>query len=67
MDPDAAGIVLQFPATQEINGRLKGVVLMPDGTPAGPDVVVKISFGDLEVRTVADGTFDTQIALPAGG
>lgn len=65
VDPDATGIVLQFPATQEINGRLKGIVLMPDGTPAGPDIAVKVSFGDLEVRTVEDGTFDTQIALPA--
>ncbi|MCC5805059.1 MAG: carboxypeptidase regulatory-like domain-containing protein [Opitutales bacterium] len=66
LDPDATDIVLQFPASQEINGRLTGTVFYPDGTPVGEDVNVKISFGDdYVIRTNEDGFFDTQIQLPA--
>ncbi len=65
LQPDAGGIVLQFPESEEINGRLVGNVFLPDGSPAA-DVGVKISFGDnFIIRTDADGFFDTQIDLPA--
>ncbi len=68
LNPNATGIVLQFPATQETNGRLAGQVLLPDGSPAGADVDVQISFGsDYVIRTDAEGRFDTQINIPAGG
>jgi len=61
-------VVLQFPAAREINGRLGGVVFQPDGiTPVDEGVKVKISFGDLEITTETNGTFDTRFALPAGG
>ena len=65
-EPDARGLILQFPAARDVNGRLTGIVLKPDGSPAGADVNVKISFGnDFIIRTDATGHFDTQIALPA--
>ena len=65
-EPDRTNIVLQFPATQEINGRLAGNVLLPNGSPASSNVNVKISFGDdYIIRTQTNGVFDTQIALPA--
>ena len=68
VDPDATGIVLQFPPVEETNGRLVGTVLDPDGLPVGADVPVTISFGDnYTIQTRDDGTFDTQIDLPAGG
>ncbi len=66
LDPDATNIVLQFPPVAEVNGRLVGRVLQPDGSPVGANVNVRISFGDdYIVRTRTNGTFDTQIALPA--
>ncbi len=63
--PDALGLTLQFPPESEVNGRLAGVVLGPDGLPVGEDVLVRISFGDLEIRTNPEGRFDTQLDLPA--
>ena len=67
VDPSATGIVLQFPAVREVNGRLAGFVFQPDGTPVGPDVNVKISFGnDYIIHTDTNGFYDTQIALPMG-
>ncbi|HAV63462.1 MAG TPA: hypothetical protein DCY13_13980, partial [Verrucomicrobiales bacterium] len=65
IDPNVTNLVFQFPSVREVNGRLAGRVLFPDGTPAGEDVKVLISFGDLEVRTGTNGVFDTQIAIPA--
>ncbi len=66
LEPNASDILLQFPAEQVTNGRLVGQVLNPDGTPAGADVDVKISFGDnFIIRTDDNGAFDTQIDLPA--
>lgn len=65
-DRDITNVVLQFPAAREINGRLGGTVFQPDGvTPAGGGVRVKINFGDLEIRTETNGTFDTRFGLPA--
>jgi len=65
LDPDKSDVILQFPETEEVNGRLTGRVFLPDGSPAA-DVGVKISFGDnFIIRTDADGFFDTQIDLPA--
>ncbi len=67
VDPDATGIVMQFPPVREVNGSLAGRVFQPDGVPAGADVRVKISFGeDYVIRTDADGFYRTQIALPMG-
>jgi hypothetical protein len=61
-------VVLQFPASREVNGRLGGRVFQPDGiSSAGGGVQVKISFGDLEITTETNGTFDTRFGLPAGG
>ena len=68
LDPNATNLVVQFPPTGEVNGRLAGYVFAPDGSAAGPDVKVKISFGDdYVIRTDTNGFFDTQIALPARG
>jgi hypothetical protein len=67
-DRDATNLVLQFPAAREVNGRLGGMVFLPDGvTPAGGGVKVRISFGDLEITTETNGTFDTRFGLPALG
>ena len=39
-----------------------------DGTPAGANVNVQISFGpDYIIRTDTNGVFDTQINIPAKG
>jgi hypothetical protein len=68
VDPDAEDVVLQFPAVNEVNGRLSGTVRLPDGSPAGEGVAVKISFGnDYVIRTDTNGFYDTQIKIPAGG
>ncbi|MBN8246992.1 MAG: carboxypeptidase regulatory-like domain-containing protein, partial [Verrucomicrobia bacterium] len=68
IDPNVTNVVLQFPPTRDTNGRLVGRVVRPDGTPVGEDVRVKINFSDdYEIRTDAEGRFDTQIAVPAGG
>ena len=65
-NPDALGVVLQFPDVEDTNGRLLGEVFQPDGsTLVGSDVEVAISFGDLTIRTDSNGFFDTQIDLPA--
>ncbi|MEI7731986.1 MAG: Ig-like domain-containing protein [Verrucomicrobiota bacterium] len=66
VEPNSTNNILRFPPTREINGRLAGVVLNPDGTHADADVNVKISFGsDYIIRTDTNGFFDTQMALPA--
>jgi len=67
-DPDATGIVLQFPPVQEINGSLTGEVLLPDGLPAGEDVEVSITANlatddPRVVRTDAEGRFTTGASL----
>ncbi len=71
LDPVVTGVVLQFPAVQETNGSLSGTVLTADGTPAGGNVRVQISFGnDFFLRTDAEGRFATSpgtFTLPAGG
>lgn len=65
IDANVTNIVLQFPPTREINGRLAGAVFNPDGSLVGAGVRVRIKTMDLEIQTRANGTFDTQIALPA--
>ena len=65
LDRDSTNVVLRFPPTRDVNGRLGGIVLRPDGTPVGAGVPVAIGFGDLVVRTEADGRFDTRFGLPA--
>jgi hypothetical protein len=62
---DARNLVLQYPSEALVNGRLAGTVEGPDGNLVGAGVRVKIDFGDLEIRTDANGRFDTQIDLPA--
>lgn len=65
--PDATGIELVFPPDAEVNGRLTGTVYQPDGSPVGAGTQVAISFSDdYQILTIADGTFDTQLDLPAG-
>ncbi|MEX0326383.1 MAG: Ig-like domain-containing protein, partial [Puniceicoccaceae bacterium] len=70
LQPDATGIILQFPEVRDTNGSLSGQVLGPDGEPAGAGVDVQISFGpDFIIRTDEDGRFATQqdtYTLPAG-
>src|SRR5205085_1795760 len=57
-----------FPATRDVNGRLTGFVVNPDGSHAGSNVTVKISFSsDFAIKTDTNGFFDTQIGLPAVG
>jgi hypothetical protein len=68
INPNATGLVLQFPPVQEINGSLTGEVLLPDGSPAGEDVEVSITANvatdDPRVlRTDAAGRFTTGAAL----
>lgn len=65
LDRDSTNVVLRFPAAREVNGRLAGRVFHPDGTLVGADVSVAIGFGDLVIRTEADGRFDTRFGLPA--
>ncbi len=66
-NPDATGVVLQFPGAMETNGTASGFVLMPDGvTPAPAGTQVAISFGDLTVTTNAEGRFVSQLPIPAG-
>ncbi len=68
IDPDRTDLLLQFPSEDSISGRLVGTVFGVDGRPVGEDVVVKIDFSpDYQIETVADGSFDTQISLPAFG
>jgi hypothetical protein len=64
---DVSGVVLQFPPTREVNGRLAGIVYQPDGvTPAGEGVRVQISFGDdYFITTEEGGVYDTRANLPA--
>lgn len=63
---DVTNVVLQFPQTREIAGRLVGHIFNPDGAPAGSNVNVQISFSaDYIIRTDGEGFFDTQIGLPA--
>jgi hypothetical protein len=71
IDPVVENVLLQFPAVQETNGSLSGQVLNPDGSSAGPDIRVQISFGnDFFIRTDTDGKFATTrgtFTLPARG
>ena len=67
-EPNSTNNILRFPPTREINGRLTGTVFNPDGSRAGTNLTVKISFGpDYSIKTGLNGFFDTQIGLPAGG
>ena len=67
IDRDVTNVVLQFPPVREVNGRLTGRVFYPDGALVSSNVNVKISFGnDYIIRTREDGSYDTQMALPAG-
>jgi hypothetical protein len=64
--PDRTDLVLRFPSPDETNGRITGLVLMPDGvTPAPANTQVAISFGDLVVRTDDTGRFDARLPIPA--
>ena len=63
--PNETNVVLQFPATRDVNGRLAGFVFQPDGSPVGAGVRVRIKVMDLEIQTRTNGFFDSQIALPA--
>ncbi len=71
LDPEVRDVVLQFPPVQESNGSLSGQVLQADGSSAGGDVRVQISFGnDFFIRTDESGQFATTkgtFTLPAGG
>jgi Tol biopolymer transport system component/protocatechuate 3,4-dioxygenase beta subunit len=63
---DVTNVVMQFPPRRETNGRLVGIVTTPEGEPAGAGVRVKINFSDdYEIRTDAEGRFDTQFMVPA--
>lgn len=67
IDPNVTNIVMQFPPVSEVNGRLAGRVLRPDGTHVGGGVKVQISLSsDYEIQTDTNGVFDTQLALPQG-
>jgi len=68
INPDVTNVVLQFPAIREVNGRIAGRVVNPDGSPAGAGVRVKINLSeDYEIQTDTNGLFDTQMAVPALG
>lgn len=62
---DATGLVVTFPPTGSTGARLTGLVRR-DGLPVGAGTQVNISLAaDYQIQTRADGTFDTQIDLPA--
>jgi hypothetical protein len=65
VNPNATGILMQFPAVQETNGSLTGRVLTADGTPTGAGVQVSISSGgDPRVLTTdSNGGFSTGASL----
>ncbi|MGV3772681.1 MAG: carboxypeptidase regulatory-like domain-containing protein, partial [Verrucomicrobiales bacterium] len=64
---NVTNVFLKFPPISEVNGRLVGNVVYPDGTPVGSNVNVQISFGpDFIIRTDVNGNFDAQIKIPAG-
>ncbi len=66
LEPNVSGIVLQFPRVQEVNGSLTGLVLYPDGTPAGANVEVGVEVGADDpriLRTDAQGRFTTGASL----
>ncbi len=64
-NPNLSGILLRFPALGDTNGTLSGRVLLPDGvTPAPANTEVRISFGDLTVRTDAEGRFANVFPIP---
>jgi hypothetical protein len=69
IDPVVENVLLKFPPVIQTNGSLSGQVLLPDGSPAGGDIRVQISFGDdFFIRTDADGRFATTpgvFTLPA--
>lgn len=66
VDPNVSNLVMRFPPVREVNGRLAGHVLNPDGTPAAAGVRVHISLSaDYVISTDSNGVFDTQMALPA--
>ncbi len=59
-------IELRFPALSETNGTIGGQVFLPDGsTPAGADVQVVVSFGNLTVTTDSTGHFVSTFPIPA--
>jgi hypothetical protein len=63
---NAQNLVLRFPPTEATGARVTGRVLR-DGAPVGAGVRVGISFGtNYEIQTIADGSFDTQVDIPAG-
>lgn len=58
-------IQLRFPALQDTNGTVSGRVVLPDGvTPAGENVEVVVSFGDLTLRTDPQGRFASTFPIP---
>ncbi|MBL9167133.1 MAG: carboxypeptidase regulatory-like domain-containing protein [Verrucomicrobiales bacterium] len=68
LDPNVTNVVMKFPPIREVNGRIAGRVLRPDGSLVGEGVKVRISISnDYEIQTDTNGVFDTQIAVPAGG
>jgi hypothetical protein len=65
--PNLSDIALRFPLSVETNGTVSGRVFMPDGvTPAPANTEVHVSFGDLTVRTDANGRFASLLPIPAG-
>ncbi|ABQ27183.1 Ig-like domain-containing protein [Geotalea uraniireducens] len=49
-------------------GSISGQVLLPNGTPAGADITVAVTFGgaDVVVTTNAEGKFQFRPVIPAG-
>lgn len=68
IDPDVTGVELRFPPIREVNGRIAGRVLKPDGTLVGSGARVHINLSDdYEIQTDTNGVFDTQLFVPARG
>jgi hypothetical protein len=65
--PNASNLVLTFTAPPPNNGAPLTGRVTKDGAPVGAGVIVAISLrADYQIETAADGTFNTQIDLPAG-
>lgn len=68
IEPDAQGIVLQFPPIQDVNGSIAGHVFNPDGSLVGEGTEVHIDISpDYLIQTDTNGYFNTQTEFPALG
>ncbi len=65
--PNVTGVVLAFPAQQDVNGVIAGHVYYSDGSPLGAGAQVHISLSSTyQIQTDTNGIYNTQIQVPEG-